>query len=288
MFKRYIKLRLASGISQTTLDSELKCHKALWAFLGVNDPLKITKSQILKYAEHITSYTYADNTKHQRIKGLNSFYSEAVKQGWLLMSPMAGIRYPKKTETLPKVLSIEQTKLFLNMPDLTTKNGIRDRTCFELAYSCGLRANELLSVTDAMFSENYTRLRLMRKGNKEVVLPVTRMSAYFLRYYISNVFPILNKLKQDKLFISTTTGKPLWDSSLRAIYASYGKMIGLKVSTHTLRYSICSHLSDEGVDIRLLQVFMSHDSLETTSRYIKQNFHKMQAIHKQKHPRENG
>lgn len=286
-FNQYRKIRLAAGISKPTLDSEYNCHKKLWKFLKAKGELSITKTQILSYARHITSNpSYTDNTKHQRIKGLSSFYNEALKQQWILVNPMAGMRYPKRTQVLPKVLSIKQMKQLLNLPDLGTLKGIRDRTIFELAYSCGLRAREILLIRDNMFYEDYTRLRIIGKGNKEAILPVGRMAAYFLRFYVKHVWPRLQKHNLPELFLSCTTGKPLWDSALRNIYAKYGRKINLKISPHMIRYSICSHLSDEGVDIRLIQEFMRHDSIETTARYIRQDFHKMQAVHKQAHPRE--
>ena len=88
------------------------------------------------------------------------------------------------------------------------------------------------------------------------------------------------------VFLSTFQRKAISDGQVLRIIKSYAQKIELNssVSPHVFRYSIATHLDEEGVDIRYIEEFLRHKSISTTSRYIKQGFHRLQLIHRQTHP----
>ena len=146
---------------------------------------------------------------------------------------------------------------------------------------------ETLDLTVDSFGEDFRTVRVLGKGDKEVVLPVGKMAAHFLKFYAAEIFPRLNIKKQDKLFLSTQTGKVINKNVMYGILRSYANKLfpGQPMGTHIFRYSACTHLGEEGVDIRIIQEFMRHEKPSTTMRYIAQSFQRLQSVHKDSHPR---
>jgi integrase/recombinase XerD len=200
---------------------------------------------------------------------------------------MAGIHIPQPVKTPVQILTIKQMKELMTLPDLDTARGIRDRTMLELFYSCAFRLHEITTLTPDNFTEDYRRVKVRGKGSKDAVLPVGRMAAHFTRFYTEKIYPVLNRHSTDKLFLSVTTAAPLDKHVVYNSLRTYLKQIvpDRNIGTHIFRYSICTHLSEAGVDIRLLQEFMRHEKISTTARYIKRTFSRLQDTHKQTHPR---
>ena len=154
-------------------------------------------------------------------------------------------------------------------------------------YSCALRVSDLSSLTADQFSGDYRTLRLKGKGEKEAVLPVGKIASHFVKYYTTEVFPKLNHREQACLFISTRSGQVMRKDVLYQLIGQYGKNLfdGRYLGTHVFRYSACTHLADEGVDIRLIQEYMRHAKPSTTMRYVHQSYQKLQQVFKDTHPR---
>lgn len=283
--ERYLNIRRAQGISENTLRNERISHQYLHQFTGKSE-LQITKADILQFAEFVNGTSWSSNTKHIRLKALRPFYQEAITQEWMLVDPVKDLKLPKREKDTPQILTVKQMKELLSKPDLTSVKGIRDRTIMELFYSSGLRQAELLNVTRQQLGEHFTSIRLIGKGNKEAVIPVTRMAAYFLSFYVNTIWPRLNKREGEYLFINLNDGGQLTRQSLARIIKHYAKQIGVQnIRCHTFRFSIASHLHDFGADIRHIQEFMRHESINTTSDYIAQGIVKLQEVHRRSHPR---
>ncbi len=287
-FDHYLRIRKTAGLSEMTLQTEIECHKKLWNFLEVSgDELKITREQILSYSEYLSELDLKPNTRRKLLGNLRSFYEYAVRQGWIVLSPMNRIQLPSKREDPPKVLSVPQMKTLLALPDLNTALGIRDRTIMELMYSSALRRSEILTLKASSFFENYRRVRVLGKGNKEAVLPVGKLPAHFLKFYSEEVLKGFHHRKNDCLFISVYSGDILKAKYLYQMIRDYGRQANFKIEIgpHVFRYSIATHLAEEGVDVKFIQEFLRHESPRTTTRYIEQGFKQLQSIHERTHPR---
>ena len=109
---------------------------------------------------------------------------------------------------------------------------------------------------------------------------------HLIKFYIEYIWEHLNKQNLQELFLDLNTGAKLKRDSFNVILRRYAHQLGFKqrLSFHTFRYSACTHLANEGVDIRLLQEYMTHEHIDTTARYIQQNFERLKAVHSQTHP----
>jgi integrase/recombinase XerD len=282
-FDRYCAIRKAENLSTDSLQREYETHLHLWRYLKAEgfqgDELAVTKEMIQAYAKGVfQDPDLKHNTARNRIYRLRHFYREAERQEWIFVNPMNSIKIPKIEENPITVLTVKQMKDLMKLPNLNSAKGIRDRTMMELYYSCAFRLSELMQLTDEHFFDDYRRVRIRGKGQKEAVLPVGKIAAHLLKFYIRKIFPKINVKHTKQIFISVLTGNPMNRHIIYSALRIYFKQLipDRTMGMHVFRYSVATHLADEGVDIRLLQEFMRHDKPSTTERYIKRTFQQLQ------------
>lgn len=287
-FEKYKKIRLAAGISEQALKYEKKYLKLFWQHLDDHKrtEFEITEEDCKAYALHVQNMEIKQNSKLARLQAIRPFYTEALRQEWILQNPWERIKLPKREIIVPVILSVQEVKKVLEQPELHTVKGIRDRTILELLYSCALRASEVLLLEHENFCENYRTVKVIGKGNKQCVLPVGKMAAHFIKFYSEHIWPQLNKHSHKELFLSLKRKTPLNKNILSRLVQDYAKAAGITkaISSHTFRYSAATHLADLNVDIRLIQEYMRHEYANTTERYINQSFTKLSQVHKRTHP----
>ena len=288
-FERYLLIRRARNISESTLRNEKKQHRLFWKFLEScqfqGDELSVRRKEIEQYALDVNSNTETKaNTKRTRLSYLKYFYREAERQGWIAFDPAESLELPKVERPAIRILKVQEMKTLLATPELDTVVGIRDRTIMEVMYSSALRRSEVLSLKEDSFADDFRTVKVNGKGGKEAVVPVGKMAAHFLKFYCDTVR--LRIARETKLlFVGVNDGSGLSSVSLEKIIRDRSQQAGLsKVTPHCFRYSVCTHLVEEGVDIRLIQEFMRHESIDTTARYIKHAFEHLQEVHRKTHP----
>jgi integrase/recombinase XerD len=264
-------------------------HRQFWRYLQSQafkgDELQVKREHVQDYLAHLNRQSLSENTCWSYLACIRPFYEYAVKENWIYYSPFLGVRLPKRKVEVSKVLNVSQMKELLEAPDLSTVTGLRDKIMMELMYSCGLRRSEVCALKTDDLAEDYRSLKVMGKGNKEAVLPVGKIAAHYLKHYLEQVHFSFNRLKSPHVFLSTFKRTPLSDGQVQRMVKSYADKLGLSgISPHVFRYSIATHLDEEGVDIRYIQEFLRHECISTTSRYIKQGFHRLQQVHKRTHP----
>jgi len=294
---KYLKIREKSGYSINTIRKEKSQFHFLFVFIDKhfqNQPhlrteLDITTDILFQYHEHLKLKGNKPNTIRTRIGSLKSFFTEAVRQGWITASPFNQNQFALPKQELPvlKVLTIKQYKELVKVVPLITVIGFRDRLAIELLYGSALRRHELLNLTFNNFSDSLELIRFKGKGAKEAVIPTTRITRHFLQFYKDNIHPLLNKQNKDFLFLDANQGNQMSEQALEKQLKAYGRAINLhwSLSPHAFRYSIATHLAEAGGDIRYIQAFLRHDSIDTTARYLKMSYERIRDIHAKTHPR---
>ena len=287
-FEKYLTVHRTVK-KESSLKLESWKQEQFWRFLDYKgfkgDELQVKREHVQDYLKKLSEIELSPNTIWSYLTLIRPFYEYAVKENWIYRSPFLGIKLPQRKIEVNTVLSISQMKKLLDSPDLSTITGLRDKVMMELMYSCGLRRSEvcLLKVDD--LAEDYRSLQVMGKGDKEAVLPVSKIAAHYLKHYLEKVYPSFNRHQQPYVFLSTFERTHLGDTQVQRIVKHYADQLGfVGVSPHVFRYSVATHFDEEGVDIRYIQEFLRHESIGTTSRYIKQGFHRLQQIHKKTHP----
>jgi integrase/recombinase XerC/integrase/recombinase XerD len=164
---------------------------------------------------------------------------------------------------------------------------VRDRALFELAYSCGLRAEEIvrLDMGDPDFDSE--TLRTTGKGSKTRVVPIGEPAQRALRRYLETARHALGpRAGEDALFISRR-GRRLSPSDVRRRLEKWVRdaAVAGRVSPHTLRHSFATHLLEGGADLRSIQELLGHSSVSTTQVYTRVEPSRLRQEYAKSHPR---
>ena len=169
------------------------------------------------------------------------------------------IAYAREPRKLPVILSADEVVRFLEaVPSLKT------RTALTTAYAAGLRASEAVSLKVADIDSSRMLIQVRHgKGAKDRTVMLSPQLLAILRTYWRLARP------REWLFPGRDESKPIDVQVLHAACRSATKAAGLakRVTVHTLRHSFATHLLESGVDIRIIQVLLGHNSLSTTARY---------------------
>ncbi len=169
------------------------------------------------------------------------------------------IAYAREPRKLPVILSADEVVRFLEaVPSLKT------RTALTTAYAAGLRASEAVSLKAADIDSSRMLIQVRHgKGAKDRTVMLSPQLLGILRTYWRLARP------KEWLFPGRGETKPIDVQVLHAACRSATKAAGLvkRVTVHTLRHSFATHLLESGVDIRIIQVLLGHNSLSTTARY---------------------
>ena len=169
------------------------------------------------------------------------------------------IAYAREPRKLPVILSADEVVRFLEaVPSLKT------RTALTTAYAAGLRASEAAALKVADIDSNRMLIQVRHgKGAKDRIVMLSPQLLGILRSYWRLARP------REWLFPGREESKPIDVQVLHAACRSATKAAGLakRVTVHTLRHSFATHLLESGVDIRIIQVLLGHNSLSTTARY---------------------
>lgn len=224
----------------------------------------------------------------RKTAALNSFFHYLKLTGRIPKNPMDKVKRPKFGKPLPHFFSEQEIADLLNIPDLDSIFGIRNRAILELLYSSGLRISELAGLQMNDLDLRRGILRVVGKGNKERLIPVGSEALSAIRNYL----PVREKLctpqSSAKLFL-TRTGKDFDHRQLYTILDKYFRLIAQQkgYSPHTLRHSFATHLLSRGADLRAVQEMLGHANLETTAVYTHVTLEDLKKAYRKGHPRSN-
>ena len=269
-FKRYILLE--RGFSENTRQAYLRDVKQFFEFLdsegvAVRD---VTLELLHQFTWQLHEIGISARSIARIHSGLRSFYHYLLLEGYMLQNPTALLESPKKGVHLPEVLSTEEIDDILSVIDLSQSEGQRDKAVIELLYSCGLRVSELcyLKMHDLFLDEGF--VRVIGKGNKERLVPISPKAVKELHLWFSTRNEIIPKPgEEDYVFLSVRRRQHL---SLITVFHNlrlYAERAGITktISPHTLRHSFATHLLEGGANLRVIQAMLGHEQISTTEVY---------------------
>ncbi len=237
-------------------------------FAGITQDIEtITVSEIEHYLvlsaqeRDLSSRTVARN-----ISALRSFFIYLQIQKIRVDNPLELILSERRPPDAPSFFTVEEVDLLLDSIETETLLGKRDRTIFELIYSCGLRISEACDLKVGDYSKN--SLRVLGKRNKMRLVPVGEVAASALKQYLSEVRPFLVKARstEQTLFVGRR-GKKLTRQAVFKRFVQYARPLGLEGKVHTLRHSFATHMLAGGADLRSVQELLGHSDIQTTQIY---------------------
>ncbi len=210
--------------------------------------------------------------KLSAIKGLFKFIT--VKRGYLEENVAANIEAPKRKKTLPKFLSLEESKLLLDAVrnDTESRSRLRDLCIITLFLNCGMRLNELVGISIKDLDRELMHVRVVGKGSKERIIYLNDACKSVLADYLINVrLNDRNRGLSDKALFLSNRDTRITDKMVQKIVYKYLDMAGLgskHYSVHKLRHTAATLMYQSGnVDIRVLKDILGHEQLNTTQIY---------------------
>jgi len=200
------------------------------------------------------------------LSSLRSFCRWLVLEGVLKDNPCDKIDSPKLGRYLPDVLSVDEVFAIIDVPDLSTWLGKRDRAMLEVLYGCGLRVSEVVEmrISDMYLDDGF--IRVVGKGDKERLVPVGDVASDALRSYIEERPAEFSSMKY--VFVNRY-GARLSRVSVFKMVKKMTVLAGVRknISPHTFRHSFATHLIENGADLRYVQEMLGHESVTTTEIY---------------------
>jgi integrase/recombinase XerC/integrase/recombinase XerD len=164
---------------------------------------------------------------------------------------------------------------------------IRDRAMFELAYACGLRAQELAGLEVGDLEIDAEQVRVEGKGGKTRFVPVGEHALRCVRRYLDSARPELAAAGELSTLFLSKSGRALATSDVRRRLRLWCARAGLAgtFSPHTLRHSFATHLLDGGADLRAIQELLGHSSVSSTQLYTRVESARLRRTYARSHPR---
>jgi integrase/recombinase XerC/integrase/recombinase XerD len=283
---------------------------AQWAGSQGLSPKQVGPKPVRRYIAHLTERGAAASTSARKLAALRALFSSQREHGAITENPADLVSTPRRPSKLPRVLSAREVAALLDGIPSGGPLELRDRAMFELAYACGLRAEELVSLRVDDVDYDGEQLRVEGKGRKTRFVPVGEPAMVALRRYLERARPALTTQpapgdggqatasrrgaradRSDALLLSKT-GRPLGTSDVRrrlrtwtSRVAAIGDRAGAGVSPHALRHSFATHLLDGGADLRSIQELLGHASVSSTQIYTRVESAKLRSAYARSHPR---
>ncbi len=266
-YRRYI--RLEKNLSPNTVECYMRDLAEFAHFvLRMYDvpPQRVEPQMIERYMAWLYDQGRRRTSQARRLSGIKSFYNYLLLGDRIDTLPTEFVESPKFGRTLPDVLTVEEVDRIISVIDISTAKGIRDSAMLEVLYSCGLRVSELTSLRlgDLFFGEGY--IRIVGKGDKERIVPVSSAARDKVQLYMERRKP--RRDSEDTLFLNNR-GQALTRIMVFTIIRKAALMAGIdkRISPHTFRHSYATHLLEGGASIRQVQELLGHENIMTTEIY---------------------
>ena len=204
------------------------------------------------------------------ISGIKQFFGFLLLEGILKDDPSELLEMPRIGRKLPEVLSIEEIDRLIDAIDMSKTEGHRNKAIIETLYSCGLRVSELVNLkfSQLYFEEGF--IRVIGKGNKERLVPVSESVEHEIGIYNDHVrrHQSIQPGNENIVFLNRR-GAQLTRVMIFTIIKDLAKTIGLTktISPHTFRHSFATHMIEGGANLRAVQEMLGHESITTTEIY---------------------
>ena len=214
----------------------------------------IDEEQIRSYLQRLVRLGKSHSYINQTINSIK-FYYEIVLE---MPNRFYSVERPRKKETLPKVISLEEVAAIIN-----NTNNIKHKCIVSLLYSSGLRRGELLNLKLTDIDSKRMIISVINgKGGKDRITILSQSVLEDLRDYFKVWSP-------EYYLFEGAKGRQYTGSSVLRIVEMATKKAGIRkrVTPHMLRHSFATHLLEAGTDLRQIQVLLGHSSTKTTEIY---------------------
>jgi integrase/recombinase XerC/integrase/recombinase XerD len=269
---------------------------AAWAIERSLAPHDVDPKTVRRYVARLSESRVAPSTSARKLAAVRALFSSQREHGHVAQNPADLVSTPRRGDHLPRVLTAREAAHLLDgiaaggCGEQAGPLEVRDRALFELAYSCGLRAEEIVSLRVGDLDHDAEQLRVEGKGRKTRFVPVGEPAMAAVARYLDREREGRAALESERsrgaLFLSKS-GRPLGTSDVRRRLRTWSERTGVAqgASPHALRHSFATHLLDGGADLRSIQEMLGHASVSSTQIYTRVESARLRSAYARSHPR---
>ena len=226
-----------------------------YAFINITNTVNVEK-----FIKSLAKKNYSKNTINRKMAAITTFLNWCNKSQAIKIPDISNLVALKTKTKLPNIMTNNYINSLLNNIPVSSVKEIRDRAIIEILYSSGLRVSELtnLKLTDVKKDQS---IRVLGKGNKTRILPMTKQAYKYYELWLYNRNNITTISSANFLFLGVQ-GNKISDREVRRI-------VKLRLGTfpHSIRHTFATHLLDGGADLRVVQELLGHTDPSTTQIY---------------------
>lgn len=278
------------GYSPATVDAYGTDLEGAHLFLGRRDkgfdaPSRVTKADITAYLADLHRRGLAKSSVCRKLSALRAFYRFLRQRKMVEEDPCASLSNPKLPKVHPKVLNVDQAIHLVETEVDPDPEGLRDLALLEVLYGSGLRVSEALGLDFAHVDLDQKLVRVLGKGRKERVVPLTGPAAERLRRYLEQRGAFGPAAREQAIFLGKRGGR-LTRKQADRIVKEMAVRSGAPcpISPHTLRHSFATHMLQAGADLRSVQELLGHSRISTTQRYTHLDLAQIMRVYDAAHP----
>ena len=264
--------------------------KAYYPTINLETALHI---HIRAWQVELLSLNVSPKSINRKLSSLRSLYKFGIRKGFLENNPMLKIIPPKTPKKLPDTIPNDKLK---PMFDIQSSNGklsfpfLRDYLIIEILYGTGMRRQELIDLKLDSIDRSYQQLKVIGKGNKQRILPLTSQLIDSIDMYLEvsrDYFSLDGIIPEGEYLLHTNSGKKLYPKLVFNVVKKYLGTVttAKKRSPHVLRHSFATHLMDNGADLNAVKKLLGHSSLSATQIYTHTSVEKLKEVYKRSHPK---
>ena len=254
---------------------------ARWASARELDPDTLGVRALRRYLAGLSEGGRAPATIARKLAAIRALFAALPRPD----NPAELLGSPKQPQRLPRVLKAGEVGALLDRIPADGPLQLRDGALFELAYACGLRAEELVTLELDSVDFDAEAVRVEGKGSRTRMVPVGEQAVQALARYLARGRPALDARGERALFLSKS-GRRLSTSDVRRrlrVWARAASLAG--VHPHALRHSFATHLLEGGADLRSIQELLGHATISTTQVYTRVDAARLRQAYSRAHPR---
>jgi len=258
----------------------------LLTIYAIEDLKQIKHLHIRSWLASLKEVKQTATTINRKQSVLRSFFKYAQTQDWILTNPISTLRALRTPERIPNFLKDEETDfLFEELSFGEGFKGFTDRLILELLYQTGMRRAELLALKEQQIEWSLHHLRVLGKGNKERLIPISQHLESQMQAYINEKKRLFEN--PNTAFFILENGQNLYAGYVyRLVKKHLSATTSLKKkSPHVMRHTFATQLLNNGANLQAIKDLLGHSSLASTQIYTHNHISKLKDIHKKNHPR---
>jgi integrase/recombinase XerC len=266
---------------------DLKQFHSFLDMKNITSPVEVKPKIIREWVVFLNKEGIIPRSIHRKISAVRSYFKHLQKLEIIDNNPAQHVNLPKIPKRLPTFVREKEMETLLDRVDFGADfEGVRNKLIFELFYGTGMRLSEMVELKDYDADSTAQLVKVLGKGNKERLIPLTNESMHLLKIYRKIKDETFGKNHSPWLLL-TNKGEKIYHKLIyRVVHSSLGMVTTIqKKSPHVLRHTFATVLLNRGADINAIKELLGHANLSATEIYTHNTFETLNAIYKQAHPR---